>query len=307
MEPLLSIRGLRVTFPTAQGPFEALSDVDLDIGSGESLALMGESGCGKSVLGHAIMRLLDRVAEVEGSIQFRGREIASLDQEGVRSLRGGNLALVPQSPSLAFDPVIRIGKQIDEMHVNDKHKVRADVRRSTMERLGRVGFNDTERIYRLFPHQMSGGMCERALIAMATALSPELLIADEPTKGLDTASKIDVLRLLKTESRDRSMILITHDHKAPRICGRTAIMYAGEIVEIGPTREILESPAHPYTIGLWRSLPERGLQTIPGSMVLLRDGGCRFRNRCPRSSDECAERQSLIQISQDHFARCCRA
>jgi len=307
MARLLSVQGLKVTFPTAQGPFEAVSDLDVDLDVGESLALMGESGCGKSVLGHAIMGLLEGIADVEGSIYFNGEDINIMGREKLRLLRGSSMALVPQSPSMAFDPVIRIGKQIDEMYINTRRADRKGSGPLSKERLKRVGFEDNERAYKLFPHQMSGGMCERALIAMATSLSPGLLIADEPTKGLDTASKIEVLKLLKRESGNRSMILITHDHRAPWICDRTAIMYAGEIVEIGPTARVLEGPFHPYTQGLWGSLPNRGMNTIPGSMALVRDGGCRFRDRCRLCSEECKDRQILRQISPAHFVRCCHA
>jgi len=304
MSALLKVRDLHVTFPTAQGPFEALSGVDLDLAKGERLALMGESGCGKSVLGHAILRLLEGIATVQGSIDFQGNDLESMDKEAFRRLRGGSLALIPQSPSAALDPVLRVGRQIEEMFTNAGRTDRKKVREKSLARLKDVGFEEPERIYNAFPHQLSGGMCERALIAMATALSPEMLIADEPTKGLDPASKMEVLKLLRRESAGKSMILITHDHYAPLICDRTAIMYAGMIVEIGPTEKVLNDPSHPYTKGLWKALPQMGMQAIPGSMVLLRDGGCRFRERCTLREKECSGPQTMKEISPGHYVRC---
>jgi len=303
----LRVRDIRVTFPTSLGPFEALSGVDLDLAKGERLALMGESGCGKSVLGHAVLRLLDGVAAVQGSIEYDGKDLCSLGKEDLRLLRGRTLALVPQSPSMAFDPVIRIGKQIDEMFTTAGQMTRKEAKQKSLVRLKDVGFADPDKIYSSFPHQLSGGMCERALIAMATALDPSLLIADEPTKGLDPASKMDVLKLLRHESAGKSMVLITHDHYAPIICERTAIMYSGKIMEIGPTKTLLNDPLHPYTKGLWDALPQRGMHAIPGSTLVQRDEGCRFRERCKLRGAECSERQEMKKASDGHMVRCCRA
>ncbi len=304
METMLSVRGLTVTFPTVNGPFEALSGVDLDVSSGERLAVMGESGCGKSVLGHAILGLLDDFATVEGSVVFEGRELRNIRWDAIRRLLGVSMALIPQSPSMAMDPVLRVGRQIDEMYTNSGRVSKGEAKRRTLARLGEVGFLDAEGIYCAYPHQLSGGMCERALLAMGTALSPRLLIADEPTKGLDPEAKIDILRLLRRESEGKAMILITHDYYAPRICDRVAIMYAGEIVEDGPMEKMLTSPSHPYTIGLWDALPSKKLKNIPGSLTRTTGCGCRFGNRCQLKTESCEERQRLRLIGERHSVRC---
>jgi oligopeptide/dipeptide ABC transporter ATP-binding protein len=307
VETLLQVRGLTVTFPTAQGPFEALSGVDLDLASGERLALMGESGCGKSVLGHAILGLMEQVSKIEGSVTFQGKDLRKLTKEELRQLRGAGMALIPQSPAAALDPVIRVGRQIDEMFVTSGRASWSGSKPMTMIRLAEVGFEDPERIYNAYPHQLSGGMCERVLIAMGTALSPELLIADEPTKGLDPASKTEVLRLLKRESEGRAMLLITHDFHAPWICGRVAIMYAGEIVEDGPVRKVLISPKHPYSIGLQGALPSQGMKPISGVMKRDDSQSCRFRNRCARRTEACEGRQILSSREKGRSVRCCNA
>lgn len=307
METLLQVRGLRVTFPTTHGPFEALSGVDLDLASGERLALMGESGCGKSVLGHAILGLMEHVAKVEGSVTFQGRDLRQMDREELRLLRGRSLALIPQSPGAALDPVLRVGRQIDEMFMNARRSSRKNAEALTLDCLEGVGFDEVSRVYRAYPHQLSGGMCERALIAMGTALSPELLIADEPTKGLDPASKTDVLRLLRGTNAGKAMILITHDFHAPWICERVAIMYAGEIVEDGPVGKVLKEPTHPYAKGLLSALPSHGMAPIPGSVGRDWGEGCRFRGRCTQRSAPCEGRQKLVDLEAEHVVRCCNA
>jgi peptide/nickel transport system ATP-binding protein len=244
---------------------------------------------------------------VEGSVRFQGRELREMGRDDLRRLRGRVLALIPQSPGAALDPVLRVGHQIDEMYVDRHGKTKSEAKRLTLGRLSEVGFGERERIYRAYPHHLSGGMCERALIAMGTALHPQLLIADEPTKGLDPASKMDVLGLLKRQSQGRTMLLITHDFHAPWVCDRVAIMYAGQIVEDGPVAKILTAPCHPYTQGLWAALPSRGMVPIPGSVGRDWGEGCRFRGRCSRSGPECEGPQGLRGLAEGHSARCCHA
>jgi peptide/nickel transport system ATP-binding protein len=305
MDSLVSVRNLTVTFPTKEGAFKALDDVCFDIGRNEHVAVIGESGCGKSVLGHSIMCLLDDISETQGEIFFEGNDLRAMSEHEINSLRGKNMALIPQSPTLSLDPVMKIGKQIAEMYTI--HGIsKAEARESTVVSLGDVGFTDPVSIYNTYPHRMSGGMCERAVIAMGMSLGPSLLIADEPTKGLDPESKLQVLREIRNKSRDRALILITHDYNAVRICERTVVMYLGRIIEDGPTEEILSNPRHPYTKALWKSMPVNGLEPIPG-FIEKADGGCDFCNRCPQAGPECSKPQPMKSLSEKHYARCWRA
>lgn len=303
MGPALEIRGLTVTFPTHDGPFKAIDDLSLDVHPGEKIAVMGESGCGKSVLGHSIMRLLDDISSTTGEITYLGTNISKLLAKDLPGMRGKRFALIPQSPSTSFNPVIKIGPQINEMFIG-KDIPKKDVKERTLCSLSDVGFDDPAAIYDTYGHRLSGGMCERSLIAMGTILGPELLIADEPTKGLDPASKMDILRLIHRKSADHILLLITHDYYAAQICDRTIIMYSGRIVEDGPTEDVLSDPKHPYTKSLWRSLPDKGMHTIPGFLCKNTAGGCDFANRCERYSKECDARQPMKECAPGHFVRC---
>ena len=305
MDPLVSVRNLTVTFPTKEGAFRALDDVCFDIGGTEHVAVIGESGCGKSVLGHSIMCLLDDISETQGEVLFEEKDVRKMTAEEINGLRGQRIALIPQSPTLSLDPVMKVGKQIAEMYTI--HGIsKAEAKESSVVSLGDVGFPDPVSIYNTYPHRMSGGMCERAVIAMGMSLGPSLLIADEPTKGLDPESKIQVLREIRNKSRDRALMLITHDYNAVRICERTVVMYLGRIVEDGPTEEILSNPRHPYTKALWKSMPANGLEPIQG-FIEKGDGGCDYCNRCQHSCSECLKPQPMKSVSDRHYARCWRA
>jgi peptide/nickel transport system ATP-binding protein len=307
MEAVLSIQKLSVTFPTTTGPFKAVSEVDLELRAEERLALMGESGSGKSVLGHAVIGLLDNIARVEGSVKFLGSELRSMDNREMTRLRGSRIALIPQSPATALDPVIKIGRQIEEMFVISGLTNKIQRKQLTIKKLEDVGFSQAERIFNSYPHQLSGGMCERSVVAMGAALDPLLLIADEPTKGLDPLSKADVLRLLIKNSEYKSLIMITHDYHAAKICNTVAIMYAGEIIEYGPQQSILKRPRHPYTIGLWNAMPDNGLHPIPESHQYENGAGCKFYGRCCKSRQDCSDMQALRDLGSGHYVRCCLA
>lgn len=304
--PLLEVRGLSVSFPIRQGPFMAISGIDLDLGENGSMAIMGESGCGKSVLGHAILRLLDDVAEVSGHITFDGLDLCSLDKEDLWNVLGRSIGLVPQSPSTAFNPVLRVGHQMVELIQKCQVARGPEARNLAISALARVGFPDPEQVFSTYPHRLSGGMCERALIAMATSVNPRLMIADEPTKGLDNSSKDTVIELLCR--REGSLLMITHDFLAAKNCHEVAVMYAGEIVEQGRTEDVLMSPKHPYTQGLMGALPRNGMRPIPGASFSQDRTvkGCRFRSRCQWADGECAG-HPLLSRTNGWRVRCFHA
>ncbi len=293
--PDIHAEALTVAFRSPDGLIPALENLDFDLMPGETVAIMGETGCGKSVFGLACMRLLDDIAEVSGLLEFKGKNIYDFDGPALRLLQGKRISLVPQSASSAFDPVMKIGRQITEFIEKCGVATRDNSRQRAMEYLSRVGFESPEDIFNSYPHRLSGGMNERALIAMAVSVEPEIIIADEPTKGLDTHSKNDVLRLLQEISRDTSMLLITHDFKTAEICEKTAIMYSGQVIEYGPTEEILKDPWHYYTKGLIAAHPANGMRAIPGQHRLEDRSaqGCRFRERCSAAEAECRTPPSM--------------
>jgi peptide/nickel transport system ATP-binding protein len=303
---LLSIRSLSVTFPTPHGPFRALRDIELNVREEDSLAVVGESGCGKSVLGYAVMRLLDDVAFVSGSMEIMGRDAYRMESSELRSIRGRIVSLVPQSPSLAFNPVISIGEQIREFIEKTGIERRQGARQRALDFLKRVGFSDPSAIYDAYPHRLSGGMCEMALIAMAVSTEPKLIIADEPTKGLDAVSRKRILTVLRTMADRAALILVTHDMRAASTCGRVAVMYSGEIVEEGPASEVLELPLHVYTRGLLEAHPSRSMKPIRGSDSGLDERvlGCGFRTRCEGADQQCQDHPALRDLGGGRKVRC---
>ena len=303
---LLSIRDLSVTFQTRQGPFHALNHIDLDVWRNDTLAIVGESGCGKSVLGYAALRLLDDMATVKGRVKLMGTDVYALDRHDLQRLRGRTISLVPQSPSLAFNPVIKIGEQIREFIEKAGVERGLPARRRALEFLSRVGFSDPTAAYNSYPHRLSGGLCEMALIAMAVSVEPKLLVADEPTKGLDVLSRKKILSVLQAMAVNTAMIMITHDIGAASICERMAVMYAGEIVEEGPTAELLASPLHFYTKGLLNAHPCRGLKPIPAETpdAVRVNTGCRFKNRCEAADPSCEAPPSWRSFNGRWRVRC---
>jgi oligopeptide/dipeptide ABC transporter ATP-binding protein len=230
-----------------------------------------------------------------------------MSEEEVRRIRGASIGLIPQSPGSALDPVLRVGRQIDEMYVLIEGKGQKEAKVLTIKRLNDVGFDDPEETYDTYPHRMSGGMCERALIAMGTALDPDLLVADEPTKGLDPESKMHVIDQLMERATGKTLLLITHDYYVAAACDRVVVMYSGQIIEDGPAHIVLTAPRHPYVIGLWQALPENGLRPMPGTMDRDKTANCRFMNRCPFRDEKCHTPQELREIGDAHLVRCCHA
>jgi len=314
---LLEVDRLSVGYRTTEEEIRAAQDVSLTIEPGETLGLVGESGCGKSTVGRAIIGILAKNAAVAGgSIRYKGRELTALSFEAMRAVRWKEIAFIPQSAMNAFNPVYRVGRQIDEIFTEHQKLNAREARKRTVELFKKVHIPAS----RLdgFPHQFSGGMRQRALIAMALALKPALLIADEPTTALDVAMQdriFSTLRRLREETGS-SLLLITHDMGlVAENCDRVAVMYAGRIVEQGPTHQVLNAPCHPYTMGLKNAFPsmtkprDETLISIPGSpptnpteMV-----GCSFAPRCPFAEPRCsAQMPALGAVARVHFAACHR-
>lgn len=304
----LEISNLRVLFPTDDGLVKATDGVDLRIEGRENLGLIGESGSGKTVLGMAILRLLPRDARVEGKVKFNGQDLLSLEEEEMRRVRGKEIVMILQNPTSALNPALTVGSQIEEpLRLHGGLDGRSAKKR-VVELLERVRIRDASKRAREYPHQFSGGMRERAMIAMALASDPFLIIADEPTKGLDVTVKREVLTLSKRVTETKSMLFITHDlASAADICERIAVMYAGELLEIARTEDLMNDPLHPYTEGFLNSLPSRGLKPVRGTCPSLIDmpTGCKFHPRCDLATEVCErEHPPMIRVGGGRQVRC---
>ncbi|MFL5221972.1 MAG: ABC transporter ATP-binding protein [Microvirga sp.] len=310
--PLVSIRGLRVAF----GAVQAVDGVDLELGRGEVVALIGESGSGKSVTLRALLRLNpERRTRIEGSIIVDGRDVMAMGRRELAQYRGGVASMIFQEPLLALDPVYTLGQQIVESIRRHESVGAAAARARALALFERVRIPSPERRLDAYPHEMSGGMRQRVMIAMALANDPQLLIADEPTTALDVTIQAQILTLIRRlqEETGTAMILITHDlGVVAEVADEVAVMYAGRVVESGPVDAIFEDPQHPYTIGLMGSVPSLGrrqgrLATIRGTVppAELMPKGCRFTPRCPFSDSHCAnDPPPLAEIKPGHRARC---
>jgi peptide/nickel transport system ATP-binding protein len=320
MNTVLEITDLRTYFDTDRGIARAVDGVDLTVLSGQTLGVVGESGCGKTVLALSIMRLVPsppgRIAG--GSVRLNGRELLDLSAEEMRHVRGREISMIFQEPMTSLNPVFRIGEQIAEvmrLHQNLNHR---DALASSLEMLRKVGIPSPETRVKDYPHQMSGGMRQRVMIAIALACRPRLMLADEPTTALDVtiqAQMLDLIGRLQSET-GTSVILITHDLGVIAEATRdVAVMYTGQIVERSPTRELFTAPLHPYTVGLMGSMPGlRGstgrnamLSVIPGTVPSLSNipAGCRFRDRCPDAFSTCSEKEPVMtENPAGHFVRC---
>lgn len=277
------------------------------------LCLVGESGCGKSMTALSILRLVPSPGEiVSGEVIFDGRDLMQLEPEEMRLIRGDRISMVFQEPMSALNPVFTLGDQVAEVLRVHRDMDRSEANNKAVELLGRVGIPDPDRRAGEYPHQMSGGMQQRALIAMSMACEPDLLLADEPTTALDVTVQAQILRLMERLIRgeDRSLLLITHDlGVVAEVADRVCVMYAGVIVEKCPVRPLFADPWHPYTMGLMASLPtpgDRSYHSIPGSVPDLADmpAGCRFHPRCPRAQDVCRETEPEIVTTGDRSVRC---
>ena len=316
MSTVLRVNDLHTTFFTSSGEARAVDGVSFQIHAGETVALVGESGCGKSALGASLMRLVPPPGRiVRGTVQLEERDLLTLDSSAMRDLRGRRIALIPQEPSAALSPTMRVGDQVAEvLRVHGERSTRVAAERA-VRMLERVGLADPARVARNFPHQLSGGMRQRVLIAMALLLEPALVIADEPTTALDvTVQKqiLDLLTALQSET-GTAVLFITHDLAVvAQHCSRVMVMYAGQIVEEAPTPALFRAPAHPYTRGLLRSMPRLGgegsrLAAIPGTVPSPTEWPalCRFRERCAEAVARCdVDPPELLAVADGSAARC---
>jgi oligopeptide/dipeptide ABC transporter ATP-binding protein len=318
--PLLEVRGLRTSFKTRDGSVKAVDGIDFHVDRGEIMGLVGESGCGKSVTALSIMRLVARPGRVDaGEIMFDGTNLLTVSDEQMRKVRGDRISMIFQQPTSSLNPVWDVGRQIEEVLQIHRAMKGTAAQARALELLRMVGIPDPERRLRAFPHEMSGGMAQRVMIAMALACEPELLIADEPTTALDVtiqAQILDLIRNLRDET-GTAIILITHDlGVVAEMCDRVAVMYAGEIVEQSDVATLFREPRHPYTQGLIGSIPVVGevrdeLAVIPGNVPNLIDlpVGCRFAPRCMARVQESVPlafdvHPELRPIGSDHDVRC---
>jgi oligopeptide/dipeptide ABC transporter ATP-binding protein len=318
-QPLLDIRGLRTYFKTEAGVAKAVDGVNLTINPGEVLGLVGESGSGKSVTALSILRLIPEPPGniVAGEIYFKGRDLLKMSYDAIRDIRGKEISMIFQEPMTSLNPVFRIGMQLMEVYLHHATLSKKEAFDRSVEMLRQVGIADAETRMHQYPHQFSGGQRQRIMIAMALALNPALLIADEPTTALDVTIQAQILDLmleLKGRQLDSAILLITHNLAVvAETCDRVAVMYGGKIQELAPVRELFKNPMHPYTRGLLGSLPrvdgpkEKRLITIPGSVPDILDlpAGCKFTTRCPDRFEPCPDIEPvLVERAPGHFVRC---
>ena len=318
---LLSVADLSAAFDTEDGEVTVLDRVSFEIDAGETLGLVGESGCGKSVTALSIMGLLPKPAGrvVSGTVGFRGESLSDMPTERLRGIRGNRIAMIFQEPMTALNPVQRVGRQLAEAYALHAASASATaVQRRVLELLEQVGIPAPERRIAEYPHQLSGGMRQRVMIAMALASRPDLLIADEPTTALDVTIQAQILELLRDLQRETGMaiLFITHDLGViAELCSRVVVMYAGRIAEQATATSLFANPRHPYTRGLLASIPRLEddpktlLSTIPGTVPGIGDlpTGCRFANRCPHVQDVCRDRApELEEAAGAHRVACHR-
>ncbi len=316
--PLLQVQNLVTAFKTERGVLRAVDDVSFSIGKGQTVGLVGESGCGKSVTSLSILRLIQQppgFIESSSKILFEGKNLLDLDEAGMRGIRGNKISMIFQEPMTSLNPVFTIGNQISEVFRIHQKASKAEARQKSIEMLRLVKIPAPEARVDEYPHQLSGGMRQRVMIAMALGCRPQLLIADEPTTALDVTIQAQILDLMAALQKelDMAILMITHDlGVVAEVCSYVIVMYAGRVAEEGPVREIFREPRHPYTVGLMKSIPRLGvkvdvLPTIEGTVPSLANlpKGCRFQSRCPHVHDKCRQQEPpLKETSPGHKSAC---
>ena len=314
MRNVLEVRDLYLNFKTMWGVAKVLNGVSFKIREGEIFGLVGETGCGKSVTALSILRLLPPNAEISGEILFKGENLLEKSEEEMRKLRGKEISIVFQDPMTSLNPLFKIGEQMLDVIMLHEGMDKDEALEHAKKLLSAVGLPDPERILNSYPHELSGGMRQRVMIAMALSSNPSLLIADEPTTALDVTIQKQILELI-LKLRDEynfSVLLITHDlGVVAEVCDRVGVMYAGNIVEVAPTEELFENPLHPYTKGLLSVVPDprakKPLKPLRGSVPSLLNppGGCRFHPRCDYAMEVCKRvKPELVELSPGHFVAC---
>lgn len=319
-ENILTVKDLKTYFYTASGVAKAVDGVSFNIAKGETMGIVGESGSGKSVTSSSIIRLLPpRTGKiVGGSIEFEDKDVLALSKKELNDFRGKDIAVIFQDPMTSLDPVFKIGKQMTEMIVAHQNVTKDEAWKMAVEALNKVGIPEPEKRMNSYPYELSGGMCQRVIIAMAVCCKPKLIIADEPTTALDVTVQAQVLELLKELQRDMdtAILLITHNLGVVwEMCDKVMVMYAGNTVEFTDTKTLYSNPRHPYTWGLLDSMPKLSdeskgeLKTIPGTPPDLRLTGqcCNFYNRCPYVTEACTQSvPPLVEVEPGHFVACHR-
>ena len=317
-ETLLEVKDLRTQFKRGKKDWiTAVNGVSFNVNAGEIVGLVGESGCGKSVTSLSVMRLHnERLTKISGSIKFGGKEVLDLTTSEMQSMRGNEMSMIFQEPMSALDPIMRIEDQLAEaISLHNSNMSKAEIHERCVNALKLVGIPEPEMTLRNYPHELSGGMCQRVMIAMAMSCEPKLLIADEPTTALDVTIQAQILALMEDirNRRNTGILLITHDlGVVAETCSRVIVMYAGNIVEEAPVKELFANPQHPYTEGLIASVPRLGkrlhrLPSIPGSVpdLSVMPEGCRFAPRCKYAQDSCKQKLPELQtVSDGHRCAC---
>ena len=317
-ETLLEVKDLRTQFKRGKKDWiTAVNGVSFNVNAGEIVGLVGESGCGKSVTSLSVMRLHnERLTKISGSIKFGGKEVLDLTTSEMQSMRGNEMSMIFQEPMSALDPIMRIEDQLAEaISLHNSNMSKAEIHERCVNALKLVGIPEPEMTLRNYPHELSGGMCQRVMIAMAMSCEPKLLIADEPTTALDVTIQAQILALMEDirNRRNTGILLITHDlGVVAETCSRVIVMYAGNIVEEAPVKELFANPQHPYTEGLIASVPRLGkrlhrLPSIPGSVpdLSVMPEGCRFAPRCKYAQDSCKQKLPELQtVAEGHRCAC---